>query len=234
VISWSDRVKAIVFAVLALLVAMPASAQVGHEPDKSPYVDLEYKQEFTPYGGYVRARKDAAGVLPKSASVAGLRYELFLGGPVSLTTDFSGMFSQRDIIDPKQIATKRLVGTESAPVYALDVGLAMGLTGRKSWHRIVPQVRGGVGVVHSAAKDDSSGYSFGTPFAFTFGGGLKLVPGGRFQLRADVGERLFKQKNPDSFYVKASDNTAVLTDNPRSYWTHHTLLTVGVSILFDR
>ena len=226
--------KAIVFGVLAWLVAAPASAQVGHEPDKSPFVDLEYKQEFTPYGGYARARKDAAGVVPKSASLVGLRYELFLGGPVSLTTDLSGMFSQRDVIDPTKIASLRLVGTESAPVYAVDVGLALGMTGRKSWHRIVPQVRAGVGVIHSAAKDDSTGYAFGTPFAFSFGGGLKFVPGGRFQLRADVGERLFKQKNPDSFYVNASDNTAVLTDTPRSYWTHHTLLTVGVSILFDR
>lgn len=226
--------KAIVFGVLALFVAAPAWAQVGHEPEKSPYVDLEYRQELTAYGGYARARKDAAGVLPKSASVAGLRYELFLGGPVSLTTDLSGMFAQRDIIDPTKVAAQRLVGIRDAPVYALDVGLALGLTGRKSWHRIVPELRGGVGVVRSTAKDDSSGYKFGTPFAFTFGGGLKLVPGGRFQLRADVGERLFKQKNPDSFYVKASDNSAVLTDAPRSYWTHHTILTVGVSILFDR
>ena len=31
----------------------------------------------------------------------------------------------------------------------------------------------------AAPKDDSSGFAFGTPFAFTFGGGLKFVPGGR-------------------------------------------------------
>jgi hypothetical protein len=53
-------------------------------------------------------------------------------------------------------------------------------------------------------------------------------------LRADVGERLFKQKNPDAYYRTASDNTAVLTDSPRSYWTNHGLLTLGVSFLFDR
>ena len=33
--------KALSFAALALLVASPASAQVGHEPEASPYRDLE-------------------------------------------------------------------------------------------------------------------------------------------------------------------------------------------------
>jgi len=119
-------------------------------------------------------------------------------------------------------------------VYGLDLGMALGLTGRKSWHSLVPQVRAGVGVVTSKAADDTTGYKFGTPFAITFGAGLKFVTGGRLQLRADVGERLFKQKNSDAYYRTASDNTAVLTDTPRSYWTNHGLLTLGVSFLFDR
>jgi len=127
-----------------------------------------------------------------------------------------------------------VVGTESATVYGLDLGMALGLTGRKSWHSLVPQVRAGVGVVTSKAADDTTGYKFGTPFAITFGAGLKFVTGGRLQLRADVGERLFKQKNSDAYYRTASDNTAVLTDTPRSYWTNHGLLTLGVSFLFDR
>ena len=113
--------------------------------------------------------------------------------------------------------------------------LALDLTGRKSWNHLVPQLRGGLGVVSSSAKDDSSGFSFGTPFAFTFGGGLKFVPGGRLQLRADVTDRVFKLNYPDSHYRKASDNTSVLSDpTPRSFYTHHTALTVGVSYLFGR
>jgi hypothetical protein len=227
-------VKAFSLAALALLVASPAFAQVGHDPEESPYKDLEYRQELTPYGGYLRARKDAAGVMPQSGSIAGLRYEVFLGGPVSFTSDLSASFSNRTIVDPSKPANQRIIGTERAPVYALDVGLALGVTGRKSWHGIVPEIRAGGGVATSPATDDASGYKFGTPFAITFGGGLKFVPGGRLQLRADVGERLFKQKYPDSFYADASDNTALLTNSKRSFWTHHSLLTLGVSFLFDR
>jgi hypothetical protein len=228
-------VKAILFGVLFVLVAVPASAQVGHDPASSPYTDLEYKQELTPLFGYDRARTDAAGILPQSAAMAGLRYEIYLGGPISLSSDLTRTFSNRNVVDPLLSASKRNRGTQSAPVYAVDIALALGLTGRKSWHSIVPQLRGGIGLMASRAKDDSSGYAFGTPFAFNFGGGLKLVPGGRFQIRADLTERVFKQSYPDSYFRLASDNTAVLTDpTPRSSYTHHTMLTVGVSYLFSR
>jgi hypothetical protein len=228
------HVKALSFAAFALLVASPALAQVGHEPALSPYADLEYRQELTPYGGYGSARLDPAGVTPRSATLAGLRYEIHLAGPVSLTSDLSALFSDRTVLDPTKPRAQRVIGTETAPVYGLDVGVALGLTGRKSWHRIAPQIRAGIGVLASQAEDDTTGYKFGTPFAISFGGGLKLVGRGRLQLRADVGTRLFKQKYPDAYYRPTSDNTAVLVDTPRSVWTRHSLLTVGVSFLFDR
>ena len=226
--------KALSFAALALLAASPAFAQVGHEPAQSPYTDLEYRQELTPYGGYGRVRVDPAGVTPRSATLAGLRYELYLAGPVSLTSDLSAMFSERTVLDPTKPRAQRVIGTETAPVYGLDVGIALGLTGRKAWHRMAPQVRAGIGVLNSKAADDTTGYKFGTPFAISLGGGLKFVGRGRMQVRADVGTRLFKQKYPDAYYRPTSDNTAVLVDTPRSVWTRHSLLTVGVSFLFDR
>ena len=108
--------KALSFAALALLVASPAFAQVGHDPAESPYKDLEYRQELTPYGGYLRARKDPAGVMPQSASVAGLRYEVYLGGPVSFTSDVSALFADRTLVDPTKPANQRITGTEKARV----------------------------------------------------------------------------------------------------------------------
>lgn len=229
--------KAILFGVVALLAACPAAAQVvGHLPASSPYVDLPYRQEFTALFGWERARHDPAGVAPQSATMVGLRYELSLVGPLALSTDFTQSFASRHVLEPTHPTATRDQGTESAPVYTADVALALNLTGRKSWHHLVPQLRGGVGVVTSTAKDDSSGFSFGTPFAFTFGGGLKFVPGGgRLQLRADVSDRVFKLSYPDSYYRLASDNTAVLPRTTKnSFYTHHTALTVGVSYLFSR
>ena len=227
--------KAFLCGVVAVLAAVPAVAQVGHDPESSPYRDLEHKHEITWLFGYLRARHDPAAVAPRSAAMAGVRYELNLAGPLALSADAVRSFSERTVLDPSAPSATREVGKQRTPVYAADVALALNVTGRKSWHDIVPQVRAGLGVVTSRAKDDSSGFSFGTPFAFTFGGGLKFVPGGRLQLRADVTDRVFKLSYPDSYYRKASDNTSVLTDpTPRSFYTHHTALTVGVSYLFGR
>jgi len=228
-------VKALLIGFLSLLAVSPAAAQVGHAPAESPYTDLEYKQELTPMFGYTRAREDPAKILPRSAALAGLRYEVYLGGPVSFGADFMHTFAERNVVDPTKPARTRALGTEPAGVNSLDIDLAVALTGRKSWHTIVPQVRGGIGIMQSSAQDDSSGYKFGTPFAFHFGGGLKFVPGGRFQIRADVTEHLFKQTYPDSYARSASDNTAVIPEStPRSFYTHHTGLTLGVSYLFKR
>jgi hypothetical protein len=228
-------VKATLFALLALLVALPLSAQqVGFPPAQSPYRDLEYKEELTPYGGWANASTDAARVVPQSASIFGLRYQIHIAGPVAFDADVSRMGASRNVIDPTQIASKRILGTTDAAVYGVNVGVALALTGRKSWHFMVPEVRGGVGVVSSEAKDDVSGYTFGTPFAFTFGGGLKFVSRGRFQMRADATERLYKQKYPDSFYRTTLDGTSLLTTQSRTFWSNQTLLTVGASLLFDR
>jgi hypothetical protein len=232
----SERVKAILFGVVALLAAgsAPLAAQVGHEPAKSPYEDLEYNQELTPMAGWVHARSDIAGVAPKSGPMVGLRYELQLVGPLALTSDVTGMFSERDVVNPLNPAKTRFVGTEKTTVYSADLGLALNLTGRKSWHSLVPQVRGGVGLMHASASD-STGFAFGTPFAFTFGGGLKFAPGRRWMLRGDVTDRIFHLSYPEAYYRLATDNTAVVGPaTPKSFYTHHTALTVGVSYLFSR
>jgi hypothetical protein len=230
------NVKAFLLAAAAWLVALPAAAQVvGYPPASSPYSDLEYSQELTLEFGYARARHDPAGVAPKSAPLLGLRYELSIVGPLALSSEITRTFSDRDVLDPSKPKATRSLGTESAPVYSADVALAMNLTGRKSWHNLVPQVRAGLGVVSSSAKDAASGYSFGTPFAFTFGGGVKVVPGGRVQLRGDLTDRVFKLSYPDAYYRLASDNTAVLdVSTPRSAYTHHLGMTLGVSYLFGR
>ena len=228
--------KAILVVVAAMLAAPVAAAQVGHEPARSPYRDVERSQELTPLFGYLRARHDPAGVAPQSAGLAGLRYEIALTGPLAFSADVARSFSVRTLIDPLRPAAQRTLGTQSSPVYMADVALAVNLTGRKSWHSVVPQVRAGIGLLSSRAAEDSSGFTFGTPFALSIGGGLKFVPErGRLQFRADLTDRIFKLRYPDSYYRPASDNTAVLpTSTSNSFYTHHLAMTVGLSYRFGR
>lgn len=233
----TDRLKTLLAASFALLIMVrPALAQVGHMPDRSPYLDLDYSQELTLLGGYLRARHDPAGVAPLSRSIVGLRYELRLAGPLSFDANVIAGGGDRNVVDPLKPATTRNRGTVSNAVVAGDLGLALNLTGARSWHHLVPQISAGVGGVSSTARDDSSGFAFGTRFAFVVGGGVKYVPtGSRFQLRADVTDRIFKLDYPDAYYRLASDNTAVLPGSTaKSFYTHHTAFTVGVSYLFAR
>ena len=218
---------------VALFAATSAAAQVGHPPALSPYVDLEHSSELTLLVGYLKTRHDPAGIAPLSRPELGLRYEMTLTGPLALSSEITGAFGNRNVIEPLKPKATRDEGTRSNAVLSGDLALAMNLTGTKSWHRLVPQIRLGIGAVTSRAQDDSSGYSFGTQLAFVPGVGVKFVPGGRLQIRADMTDRIFKMGYPDTYYRISSDNTAVLDATvPRSFYTHHTGFTLGVSYLF--
>lgn len=216
--------------------ATPLMAQIGHEPRSSPYIDLEYKQEATFFGGYYIAATDRAGVAPKDGPMVGLRYDLRLGGPASLTTKFAYVFSQRNVIDPRRPEATRVVQpNESWPVYMADVGVSVNLTGQRSYRRIVPFLNGGLGIAWDWEDSDVGAWKFGIPFAFSVGGGIKWVPSGKLQARLDAFTQFYQIKYPSSYYVTASDGTSVLGPNDNnSDWTGNLGLTIGVSYLFFR
>jgi hypothetical protein len=215
---------------------VPLAAQVGHIPQRSPYVDLEYRQEATLFGGYYYAGSDNAGVAPGSGPMVGLRYDLRLGGPALLTTKFAYVSSQRDVIDPRRPADDRVVDAGASwPLYTMDVGIALNLTGQRSYRRLVPFVNGAIGVVTDFKSSDVGAWKFGTPFAFSIGGGIKWVPTGKLQARVDIYDQLYQVKYPNSYYIPASDGTAVLLlRDAKNDWTSNLGLTLGVSYLFFR
>jgi len=217
-------------------VAAPLAAQIGHEPRSSPYIDLEYKQEATFFGGYYIAATDRAGVAPKDGPMVGVRYDLRLGGPALLSTKFGYVFSQRNVIDPRRPEATRVVqANESWPLYMADVGVTLNLTGQRSYRHIVPFLNGGLGIAWDYKDADVGAWKFGIPFAFSFGGGFKWVSSGNLQARVDVFTQYYQIKYPSSYYVPASDGTAVLgPDDNNSDWTGNLGLTLGLSYLFFR
>jgi hypothetical protein len=126
----------------------------------------------------------------------------------------------------------------SIPLLLADAGIALSLTGFKSWHRLIPEVNGGAGLVTDfRTNGDVGGFSFGTRFALSLGAGIRWVPGGRFQLRADLTDNLYRIAYPASYYQPASDGTAIFAperEQPRAIWTHNPTITLGVSYLFRR
>jgi hypothetical protein len=218
-------------------IATPALAQVGHVPQRSPYSDLEFRQEATVFGGYYNAGSDRVGVAPGSGPMFGVRYDLRLGGPASLTSKLAYVSAQRTVIDPRRPADDRVVQNDAAwPLYIADVGISLNLTGQRSYRRLVPFINGGLGVATDLKGGaDVGAWKFGTPFAFSLGAGIKWVPAGNLQARIDISDQLYQIKYPNSYYVTASDGTSVLAlRDAKTDWTSNLGLTFGVSYLFFR
>ena len=222
--------------LLLLAGATTAGAQVGYEPEASPFRDLEYRQELTGFVGWFHAGKDVAGVAPRSGPITGARYEVRVGGPAQFTVRAARVASERRILDPGKPAAEREVGVESWPLYIGDLSLSLNLTGQKSWHRLVPVINGGAGIVSDfKGGSDVGGFRFGTQFAFSFGAGVRYVPGGRFQARVDLSDHLYQVEYPESYRLRASDDTSVLRNTQAlRNWKHNVALTAGASYLFFR
>ncbi|MDQ6768430.1 MAG: hypothetical protein M3Z54_00385 [Gemmatimonadota bacterium] len=222
-------------ALALAFVATTARAQVGHLPENSPFRDLETSQELTLFGGRFMAGLDPVGVAPRSGPVYGLRYEIHVGGPALLMARWAHVNSERFPIDPTKSGAAAQLGRRSVSLNLYDVSLVINLTGEKSFHHIVPVVSLGAGIGSCSCTVQPDPYTFGTPFAFSFGGGLRYVPGGRFQLRADWGDYLYQIKYPDAYYLKPTTGTAAAgSTQARSFWKNNRSLTLGASLLFFR
>lgn len=230
-----NRSIAPTIAATLLLSAAAVGAQVGYLPAKSPYVDLEHSQEFTFIAGEYHAHRDPADVGPQSGMLLGAHYEWRAGGPAHLTAEVARVSSDRRLINPfKPAGPGRELGQTSRPLYSGDLGLGLSLTGGKSWHHIVPEIAGGVGLISDfRSQADSGGFKFGTRFALNWGGGIRIVPGGRWQIRGDVKNRLYTIGYPQTYYVAPIGGTAVIPQTQsKSFWTNNPAYTLGLSYLF--
>lgn len=229
-------------SALAAMAAARGEAQVGHPPSSSPFRDLEYRQMVTLFGGPYFAKHDPAGVAPRGSPILGAHYEWRAAGPASLTGELSYISTDRVILDPSKPPATRNLGTRSWPLYTADVGLAINLTGAKTWHSLLPQVHGGLGVVSDLkTKPDTGDFKFGTRFALSFGGGIRWIPAAsRWALRVDVTDRLYTIAYPNLYYnpptpVGGNRPPPILaTDVSKSRWTNNAAVTLGVSYLFSR
>jgi hypothetical protein len=229
-------VKYFLGASALVLIATTARAQVGHLPENSPYRDLDTSQEVTFFGGHYNAGKDPIEIAPQGGPMYGLRYEIHVGGPALLVAKWSHVNSERFPIDPTKsgLAADRL-GKRNVSINLYDVDLALNLTGQKSFHHLVPVVNFGAGIASCSCTFSPDPYTFGTPFAFSFGGGLRYLPGGRFQLRADWNDYLYQLKYPTAYFVTPTNGTAAVTGTTaRSFWKNNRALTLGASLLFFR
>lgn len=217
-------------ALVLLAVPTAAEAQIGHRPETSPYEDVKLGQTITLNGGWLALGRDPAGVAPDASLFAQIRYDAAVGGPASLYARYTLAPSQRALLAPGAIASKRKTGTPSVMMHVIEGGLDLALTGQKTWHHLIPSLEGGVGIVSDFAAADSGAYQFGVKFGISYGANLRYMRASGLQLRVGLTNFLWQYAYPDRYFTKAPDSTAILVDTKdRSKWKNNIGLSAGVS-----
>lgn len=226
----------------AVFCAAELGAQVGYPPNQSPFRDLEQTQEVTAFTGWYHGRSDPLQVAPRSGPLAGLLYQWRASGPANLTASITRVSSERNILDPEAANTCtnkpncKLVGSFRWPLYFFDAGLAMSLTGARSFFRIVPDLKMGIGLLSDFhTRSDVGDFAVGTRFAFSWGAGFRWVPGGSYQMRVDYINRLYSIRYPEAYIIPAPDQSIILdADRNRTVWLNNPSVSIGLSYLFSR
>lgn len=230
-----NRTLAGLLATSLALLSAPAGAQVGHAPRKSPYRDLEQRQELTWFGGLYQTTEDPAKVGPKSGVTAGMHYELRMAGPAYFTARVAGVRTERRVIDPNQLIINRFVGTQDLNILKVDVGFALNLTGYKSWHGFVPSLGTGLGVASGFEQADIGGFKYGTPFLVVLRPAIKWTPRSRWQGRLDATNYFQRLRYPQTYFTKTtSDPTVLPVGADERVWKRNLALTLGLSYAFGR
>jgi hypothetical protein len=228
-------VKLALTAALLCFGITPLAAQVGSEPDKSPYQDYTYHEDLSIFSGYIGGAAGEANIGPKAGPVIGVRYGIHVGGPIELSARFGRMSSDRNVLNPLKAGAARNDGTVSDPIYTGDFGVNLALTGQKSYHHFVPIFAFGLGFARSGAAPDSGGYSFGTSFLIHFGGALKFVTHGPFGARLEVSDFIWQLGYPSNYFLAPTGGTAILAQSQaQNQWTHNPVVTLGISYIFAR
>ncbi|MDQ2890825.1 MAG: hypothetical protein M3R65_09810 [Gemmatimonadota bacterium] len=232
----SKSLLALSLAALALApVGLAAQVVVGHLPENSPYSDIAATQRLTFFGGYFATQQTATGAAPQSGPALGLRYDIPVAGPADFFVKVQRVSSHRDAYDPTLPAETRSLGRQNLPLYNADLGFDMNLTGRRTWHGLIPVLGFGLGVVSATGTTAKDPYSFGTQFSFSGDAGVRIVPGNFIELRFDASPVFYQNHYPSAYYVTPANSTPILaTSQARSGFQHAIAYTAGLSVAVFR
>ena len=221
------------YAVIGLAIAAPLRAQVGHDPAGSPFHDLISTQGLSISFGRFAGNATVAGVGAKPGAFIGVRFDTRLSGPMDFWASVGHIASSRLVVDPTGTVIK-VTGPIDLSLIAADVGIALNLTGAKTWHHVAPFVGIGLGILSpSKSVTDPGGYSAASNFSFIPTVGARIFLGRTLAVRLDARDYYFRYEWPLSYYGDGNTIPGVLSpDISTKQWTHNYALSLGLTYTF--
>lgn len=224
-------------ALLFLLTACPpAFAQVGHEPQRSPFRDVTTTQGLSlMYGRFAGARTEPP-VGARPGSVFTLRLETRLTGPLDLYVTYSSASSSRNQVFP-QDTVNRVRGPIAMRLGTIDLALILNITGAKRWHRLSPYAGVGFGITQaSPGTVDQGGFKIGSNFVMMPTLGTKIFLSRSLALRLEVRDHMLRYEWPLSYFTPVDSSGTAISVLPLNastrQLTHNFTLSAGLAYLF--
>lgn len=203
------------------------SAQVGHDPGSSPYHDIRRGAMVRVVSGYLSGSRGKIPVGASHGATGGLRLEYQANNVLIFTTGIS--YARTDAFYVTAFDTvPRTVGPVNNSLVMADAGIQLSLTGGKTFHGFQPYAGGTLGLVFgSRIAADTSGYQFGTKFAYAPEAGIRWYPTRRMSF--ELGGRVvyYKLQYPPAYKLRLLPFNA-----PLSEMTAHPWATAGVAWTF--
>ena len=230
-------------ALFLLLVILPPcrlTAQVGHDPQHSPFRDVTTRQALTPFISQFFGNRAKAGVGAQAALAVGGRFATALSGPLDLWITFAWINSRRNVIDPSKPVASRVSGPVDYRLVSFDAGLGLNLTGAKTWHALAPYAGVAFGIVSPTnLVTDPGGYRAGSNFTFVPTLGTRAMIGRSVSLTVEARDNFLRYEWPLQYFYPTDSNGKSLppvldpSTEKDKQMTHNFTLSVGLSYRFN-
>jgi hypothetical protein len=226
-------------ATIGLLAFAPvATAQVGHNPDQSPYADITTNRSLNFHFSVLGGDGGLAGVGPRNGRLASASFNIRMGTPTEVYFSLGVGEFDRTVIDPNNGTDTRLVDETTNRMTFFGVGLNWQLTGKKTWHKLAPYVGFGTGFsVGGTIASDPGAFGFTGKFYAAPTIGVAWHATSRLLVRFEARDTLWKLTYPPLYFLEPANlpggdpvlDPAVISD---SQWTHQPTFTIGLGYSF--
>jgi len=158
-----------------------------------------------------------------------------LGGAAEVLLGLGYARLDKYLVDPTVPEASRLIGPFEDNVVFMEVGASLLLTGRKSWHGLVPYVGAMGGVVFETDLGTPSALTFGTRVSLAPHIGLKWYPVQAIAFKVEARDIIWRIKYPEVWFVSQAPGILPVlrtdVDKPAE-WLHHPTLMVSLGYTF--